>query len=331
MYFLGKLVKKATRAVKKIVKSPIGKAAILGGAAYFGGGGASGLKKFFGAGSFNPLKTISTVTGLAGPRERAGLSGLGKILNKLGLADFKGGLTDGGMAALIGGGVTSIPLIASLFGIDGKEDDDTIDPSLLGPTIDIAAAYNNPFGTQYRRIAADGGRIGYSEGSKDVPTFREFVKNSFLDSGQRPKDLEDLDIKRITLFSQAYQDKYGEKKADGGRIEYQEGSKEPVAKKTMPLLDMDGQEMDLRDNGGFVPIGRMEKADDVPARLSKNEFVFTADAVRNAGDGDVDKGAEVMYNMMKNLEDGGNVSEESQGLEGARNMFQTAQRLEEVL
>ena len=331
MYFLGKLVKKATRAVKKIVKSPLGKAAILGGAAYFGGGGASGLKKFFGAGSFNPLKTISTVTGLAGPRERAGLSGLGKILNKLGLADFKGGLTDGGMAALIGGGVTSIPLIASLFGINGKEDDNTIDPSLLGPTIDIAGVYNNPFGTQYRRIAADGGRIGYSEGSKDVPTFREFVRNSFLDSGQRPKDLEDLDIKRITLFSQAYQDKYGEKKADGGRIEYQEGSKEPVAKKTMPLLDMDGQEMDLRDNGGFVPIGRMEKADDVPARLSKNEFVFTADAVRNAGDGDVDKGAEVMYNMMKNLEDGGNVSEESQGLEGARNMFQTAQRLEEVL
>ena len=89
----------------------------------------------------------------------------------------------------------------------------------------------------------------------------------------------------------------------------------------MPLLDMGGQEMDLRAEGGFVPIGRMEKADDVPARLSKNEFVFTADAVRNAGDGDVDKGAEVMYNMMKNLEAGGEVSEESQGLEGARKCF----------
>ena len=122
-------------------------------------------------------------------------------------------------------------------------------------------------------------------------------------------------------------------KADGGimRAGYQEGSKEPVAKKTMPLLDMGGKEMDLREDGGFVPIGRMEKADDVPARLSKNEFVFTADAVRNAGDGDVDKGAEVMYNMMKNLESGGDVSEESQGLEGARRMFQTSQRLEEVL
>ena len=237
------------------------------------------------------------------------------------------------MAALIGGGVTLAPL---LFGKQ-EDDDDTIDPALLGERIDIAGLLANPYqatlGTGFRRTAADGGRMGYSEGSKDVPTFREFVRNSFLDSGQRPKDLEDLDIKRITLFSQAYQDKYGEKKADGGimRIGYQEGSEEPVAKKTMPLLDMDGKEMDLRDNGGFVPIGRMEKADDVPARLSKNEFVFTADAVRNAGDGDIDKGAEVMYNMMKNLEDGGDVSEESQGLEGARDMFQTAQRLEEVL
>jgi len=109
------------------------------------------------------------------------------------------------------------------------------------------------------------------------------------------------------------------------------GKPEPVAKKTMPLLDMGGKEMDLREEGGFVPIGRMEKADDVPARLSKNEFVFTADAVRNAGDGNVDKGAEVMYNMMKNLEAGGEVSEESQGLDGARKMFQTSQRLEEVL
>ena len=109
------------------------------------------------------------------------------------------------------------------------------------------------------------------------------------------------------------------------------GDVEPVAKKTMPLLDLKGQEMDLRAEGGFVPIGRMEKADDVPARLSKNEFVFTAEAVRNAGGGDVDKGAEVMYNTMKNLEAGGEVSEETQGLEGARNMFQTSQRLGEVV
>ena len=122
--------------------------------------------------------------------------------------------------------------------------------------------------------------------------------------------------------------------ADGGlmRTGYQEGGDaEPVAKKTMPLIDMNGQEKDYRETGGFVDMGRMERADDVPARLSKNEFVFTADAVRNAGEGDIDKGAEVMYNMMKNLEAGGEVSEESQGLEGAREMFKTSQRLEEVL
>ena len=68
------------------------------------------------------------------------------------------------------------------------------------------------------------------------------------------------------------------------------------------MMDMGGMEMDLR-GGGFVPIGAKEKADDVPARLSKNEFVFTADAVRAAGGGDVDKGADKMYATMKKLED----------------------------
>jgi len=60
-------------------------------------------------------------------------------------------------------------------------------------------------------------------------------------------------------------------------------------------------EMDLR-KGGFVPLGKKERADDVPARLSKNEFVFTAKAVRNAGDGDVRKGAKRMYQIMNQLE-----------------------------
>jgi hypothetical protein len=68
------------------------------------------------------------------------------------------------------------------------------------------------------------------------------------------------------------------------------------------MMDMGGMEMDLR-GGGFVPMGATEKADDVPARLSKNEFVFTADAVRAAGGGNVDKGADKMYATMKKLED----------------------------
>jgi len=94
--------------------------------------------------------------------------------------------------------------------------------------------------------------------------------------------------------------------AHGGRIGAQGGG-------IMPLLDMGGMEKDYRQDGGFVPIGRKEKADDVPARLSKNEFVFTADAVKAAGGGDIDQGAQRMYNVMKNLEAGGQISEQSQG------------------
>ena len=109
--------------------------------------------------------------------------------------------------------------------------------------------------------------------------------------------------------------------ANGGRIGMAEGG----------LMDLGGMEKDYRAEGGFVPIGKQEIADDVPARLSVNEFVFTADAVRNAGGGDVDKGAEVMENVMKHLEGGGQLSRESQGMGGARDMFAVSERLSEVV
>ena len=91
------------------------------------------------------------------------------------------------------------------------------------------------------------------------------------------------------------------------------------------IMDLGGVEKDYRQEGGFVPLGKKEKADDVPARLSKNEFVFTADAVRNAGGGNIDKGAEVMQNMMDNLESGGQISEDSQGAQGMYNQQQMLQ------
>ena len=109
--------------------------------------------------------------------------------------------------------------------------------------------------------------------------------------------------------------------AMGGRIRRAEGG----------LMDLGGMEKDYRAEGGFVPIGREEKADDVPARLSVNEFVFTADAVRNAGGGDIDQGAEVMERVMKNLEQGGQISEETQGMSGAQEMFNVSERLSEVV
>jgi hypothetical protein len=102
--------------------------------------------------------------------------------------------------------------------------------------------------------------------------------------------------------------------AKGGRIGYALGSDEIVdqASGIMGLPKRTNKagvkELDLRDSGGFIPpVGVKEKADDVPAMLSNNEFVFTADAVRGMGDGNVNKGAQRMYDMMKKLEKGGRV------------------------
>ena len=98
--------------------------------------------------------------------------------------------------------------------------------------------------------------------------------------------------------------------ARGGRAMYaygqgpvmNQGIGTMMANDGMEMLDMGGMEKDYRFNGGFVPMGEYEKKDDVPARLSKNEFVFTADAVRAAGGGSIKKGAQKMYDTMKNLE-----------------------------
>ena len=196
----------------------------------------------------------------------------------------------------------------------------------------------NPF---LRKVAGDTAFSGLGEALSKIGLVNKsggltaggigslFGITSLLAALQKPKEDENFDL-------ESYYEKEGlsdflANLGQRNRFLAEGGKAEPVAKKTMPLLDLDGQEMDFRAEGGFVPIGRMEKADDVPARLSKNEFVFTAEAVRNAGDGDVDKGAEVMYNTMKNLEAGGTMSEESQGQDGAREMFQTAQRLEGVM
>ena len=87
------------------------------------------------------------------------------------------------------------------------------------------------------------------------------------------------------------------KKANGGRINYFMGSEIPVRQNQGGIT-----ELDLRAKGGYIPVGIKEKADDVPAMLSKNEFVFTADAVRGAGKGSINKGAQKMYKLMKSLE-----------------------------
>ena len=98
-------------------------------------------------------------------------------------------------------------------------------------------------------------------------------------------------------------------KADGGRIGFAFGPDQTAEAAgimgQLPVRNNSAgvKELDLRDSGGFIPpVGVKEKADDIPAMLSNNEFVFTADAVKAAGGGSVEKGAQVMYDQMKNLE-----------------------------
>jgi len=192
----------------------------------------------------------------------------------------------------------------------------------------------------FRDQKAQGGRIGAADGYPgphlNMPTFSEGVNQEFPSNelgvleGQSNIDVSniqgtntqqeiqklaqeimglyaDIDIQdAINMAKKILQESQITGWAHGGRIGAQGGG-------IMPLLDMGGMEKDYRQDGGFVPIGRKEKADDVPARLSKNEFVFTADAVKAAGGGDIDEGAQRMYNVMKNLEAGGEISEQSQG------------------
>jgi len=296
MYFLGKLVKKAKKAVKKIVKSPVGKTALA----------AAGIFKL-GGGSFSNL-----IRG----------QGSGFDFSRIPGSSFFSDMDRGdAMKLALGAGLTAAPLLFQQDDSDDEYQKFLASRGASGQSLDIQGIRNDPYSFLARPFRAEGGimRLGFDDGDKDLskdPNYKGWKKT--YETNPDAAEMNENHKRYLNFYER-------NKNAQA------EGSKEPVAKKTMPLLDMGGMEKDYREDGGFVPIGRMEKADDVPARLSKNEFVFTADAVRNAGDGNVDKGAEVMYNMMKNLEAGGEVSEESQGLKGARKMFQTSQRLEEVL
>ena len=265
MYFLGKLVKKATRAVKKIVKSPVGKIGLGALAFKFGAPllqGSSFMKNF----GFNAIK------------------------NKIGEASF------GKLAGLsVGGG-----LLAGALAGKGYEDED-------GDGFDDNTGFSVE---EYRRRGAEGkGPIAFRAegGMSDVesdPQYKGWKRIYEVNpdaAEMHPKHRE---------FVKYYASVERQGKEEGG------------------LMNLKGMEMDFREEGGFVPIGKKERADDVPARLSKNEFVMTADAVRGAGDGNIDKGAEKMYNLMSKLEA---ENDQPQGLDGARKMFQTSQRLEEVL
>ena len=242
LYGLGSLVKKITKPIKKVLKSDLGKAAILGIGA-FGLPTAAGQKIFSG---FAPqfLKTAAT-----------------------GLMDSKVGglLKDVFTGTLVGGG------------LDYLQRRNLPDPEMRieGRTAEEIAELERELRQNYKNL-------GYSEGEIDL----------LVEQNMR------------------------EYRAEGGRIGYARGdTAEQNAMQAAGIMDLPLNqnpagvtELDLRETGGFIPpVGVKEKADDIPAMLSNNEFVFTADAVKGMGDGDVNKGAERMYSMMKQLENGGRV------------------------
>jgi len=287
LYGLGSLVKKITKPIKKIVKSPIGKAA-LGAAAIYGLGGG------FGAGGFK----AGNIPGIGrffsrGRDLSTAFSGKAPtgILSKI-LGGAKKGF-DGlsfGQKALLGGGAA---LSALPFFMGGAEEEEEVitDPFSVTPSsitdIVAQARRRDPSlrflpQTQFAQpgffTAAEGGRAQLAGGGNRVTQLLQLLEGT-KDPMDRRMIQQEIDM----LLG---------KFAKGGIADLPE----------VRMLEGGMPEIDYRQSGGFVPVGKKEKADDVPAMLSKNEFVMTADAVRGMGDGNVEKGAQKMYDQMKQLE-----------------------------
>ena len=134
----------------------------------------------------------------------------------------------------------------------------------------------------------DGGRIGFKSGSGASDRVAQLMlERDFLLSKDEDVSFIDIELERD----------FGIKmKAEGGIMEAKIPTGQ-IRKNNAGVV-----ERDYRDEGGFVPVGIKERADDVPAMLSKNEFVMTADAVRGIGNGSVEEGSKKLYNTMKQAE-----------------------------
>jgi hypothetical protein len=367
-YGLGKLVRKATKAVKKVLKSDVGKAALLygagtylGGMKAFGGsgiGGKEGLGNLgfqnFGGRLLNPTGTDGIANLLNPFRSTGGGYKLpfvqtedqksAELAKKIGLIEkstlsdsAKEKLKDSLVTKSLNIGTSEIPgyvkygipaAMLATYGAAKKEEPDDLDQEIAQNYTDnsglkelIASLPKYRFQVQKPyQLAANGGRMGYEEGGninpadlpmsrEGLPTYEDIETREEVEYPYENKEMSSAPDIDAELF-QMYLDAIGSGKIPRSTTfdQYKElmgktASMSP--ERTMAneggLMNLGGNEMDLR-GGGFVPIGVKEKADDVPARLSKNEFVFTADAVRAAGGGDVDTGADLMYKTMKNLE-----------------------------
>ena len=136
----------------------------------------------------------------------------------------------------------------------------------------------------------DGGRIGYKDGTGASNRVAQLMlTRSSLLANDPDEDVSYIDLELERDFGI-------QMKAEGGIME----AKVPTGQ--MRENNAGVAERDYRQTGGFVPVGIKERADDVPAMLSKNEFVMTADAVRGIGNGSVEEGSKKLYNTMKQAE-----------------------------
>ena len=314
LYGLGSLVKSIGKTVKKVVKSDLGKAALLAavgfgipgtqfggllGRASFGGAAPSIFGKAGGISALLGQKAMTTA-----PFAKA--TGMQKFLG-----------------AIPGGGYTlgAIGSILAASGMSPEEIEETKrDPEKVKIYLRDYYGKTNPdasseeveeFVTTNTSEYAIGGRVG-------------------LESGTPKKGLDSISIKDLPLIKGPYMIKYDEDgnpikypkpKGEPYRIQYdEEGNRKKLPERvllrnksamgglqSMPMGQMRRNkagtiERDYRETGGFVPVGIKEKADDVPAMLSKNEFVMTADAVRGMGGGNIEKGAQRLYDQMKTAE-----------------------------
>jgi hypothetical protein len=135
---------------------------------------------------------------------------------------------------------------------------------------------------------AQGGRIGYKDGTGSSNRVAQLMlERDYLLSKDEDVSFIDLELERDFGIQM---------RSEGGIME----AKVPTGQ--MRENNAGVAERDYRQTGGFVPVGIKERADDVPAMLSKNEFVMTADAVRGIGNGDVEEGSKKLYNTMKQAE-----------------------------
>ena len=134
----------------------------------------------------------------------------------------------------------------------------------------------------------DGGRIGFKDGTGSSNRVAQLMlERDYLLSKDEDVSFIDLELERDFGIQM---------KSEGGIMD----AKIPTGK--MRKNNAGVTERDYREEGGFVPVGIKERADDVPAMLSKNEFVMTADAVRGIGNGSVEEGSKKLYNTMKQAE-----------------------------